>query len=75
MICAGCQTCIALCPYNAIEFDERRGVSVINEALCKGCGSCAGFCPSGAAQVKHFNEKQIFAELDGIVDAISEVGI
>ena len=74
-VCAGCQTCIELCAYTAIEFDERRGVSVINEALCKGCGSCSGFCPSGAAQVKHFNEKQIFAELDGIVDALAEVGI
>ncbi len=75
MVCAGCQTCIALCPYSAIEFDERRGVSVINEALCKGCGSCSGFCPSGAAQVKHFNEKQMFAELEGIMDAIAEVGM
>jgi len=74
-VCAGCQTCINLCAYTAIEFDERRGVSVVNEALCKGCGSCSGFCPSGAAQVKHFNEKQIFAELEGIMDAIAEVGI
>jgi heterodisulfide reductase subunit A len=73
-ICAGCQTCINLCAYSAIEFDERRGVSVVNEALCKGCGSCAGFCPSGAAQVRHFNEKQVFAELDGIMDALAEVG-
>jgi heterodisulfide reductase subunit A len=74
-VCAGCQTCIGLCAYGAIEFDERRGVSVVNEALCKGCGSCAGFCPSGAAQVKHFNERQVFAELEGIMDALSEVGL
>ena len=74
-VCAGCQTCIELCAYSAIDFDERRGVSVINEALCKGCGSCSGFCPSGAAQVKHFNEKQIFAEIEGLVDALAEVGI
>ncbi len=73
-ICAGCQTCIGLCPYSAIEFDARRGVSVVNEALCKGCGSCAGFCPSGAAQVRHFTEKQVFAELDGIMDALYAVG-
>ena len=73
-ICAGCQTCINLCPYTAIEFDERRKVSVVNEAVCKGCGSCSGFCPSGAAQVKHFKEKQIFAELDGIMDALHAVG-
>jgi len=73
-ICAGCQTCINLCAYSAIEFDERRGISVVNEALCKGCGSCAGFCPSGAAQVRHFNQKQVFAELNGIIDAIAAVG-
>jgi heterodisulfide reductase subunit A2 len=74
-ICAGCQTCIGLCPYSAIEFDERRAVSVVNEALCKGCGSCAGACPSGAAQVRHFNKGQIFAECDGIMNALKAVGI
>jgi heterodisulfide reductase subunit A len=73
-LCAGCQTCIGLCAYTAIAFDERRGISVVNEALCKGCGSCAGFCPSGAAQVRHFNEKQVFAEIDGILDALAAVG-
>jgi heterodisulfide reductase subunit A len=73
-ICAGCQTCIGLCPYGAIEFDERRGVSVVNAAVCKGCGSCSGFCPSGAAQVAHFNKKQIFAEFDGLMDALEAVG-
>lgn len=66
-VCAGCQTCINLCAYSAIEFDERRKVSVVNEALCKGCGSCAGFCPSGAARVKHFTAKQIFAEIEALV--------
>ncbi|ABK16521.1 FAD-dependent oxidoreductase [Syntrophobacter fumaroxidans] len=68
-ICAGCQGCIKLCPYSAIEFDERRGVSVVNEALCKGCGSCAGFCPSGAARVRHFSAKQLFAEIEGLLDS------
>jgi len=67
-ICAGCQACIDLCPYSAIEFDGRRRVSVINEALCKGCGSCAGHCPSGAAQINHFTGKQIFAEIEGVLD-------
>ncbi len=74
-VCAGCQTCIELCPYTAIEYNQRMGISVVNEALCKGCGSCAGFCPSGAAQVKHFNEKQVFAELEGIIDSLHSVGM
>jgi heterodisulfide reductase subunit A len=74
-ICSGCQTCIGLCPYTAIEFDERRRVSVVNEALCKGCGSCAAACPSSAAQVRHFGKKQIMAEFDGIMNALDAVGM
>jgi len=69
-VCAGCRVCISLCPYSAIEFDERRHVSVVNEAVCKGCGSCSGFCPSGAARIRHFTKKQIFAEFEGIMDAL-----
>jgi len=66
-ICIGCQACIGLCPYSAIEFNEFKGVGEVNEAMCKGCGSCAAHCPSGAAQVRHFTGKQIFAEIDGLV--------
>ncbi|WP_051694208.1 CoB--CoM heterodisulfide reductase iron-sulfur subunit A family protein [Desulfohalovibrio reitneri] len=68
-VCVGCKTCIGLCAYSAIEFDERRHVAVVNEAMCKGCGSCAGYCPSGAAQIKHFSERQVFAELEGMLEA------
>ena len=71
-VCVGCKVCIGLCPYSAIEFDERRRIAVINEAMCKGCGSCAGYCPSGAAQVKHFREVQIFNEIDGMLDPLPE---
>jgi heterodisulfide reductase subunit A len=73
-ICSGCQTCIGLCAYGAIEFDCRRQVSVVNGALCKGCGSCSTACPSNAAQVRHFQSRQIFAELDGIMTALAAVG-
>ena len=73
-ICIGCQVCIELCAYSAIEFNELKGVSEVNEAVCKGCGSCSGHCPSGAAKVRHFTDKQIFAEIEGITDAIAEVG-
>ena len=66
-ICVGCQVCMELCPYTAIEFNELTGISAVNEAVCKGCGSCSGHCPSGAAKVRHFTDKQIFAELDGIL--------
>jgi len=66
-ICIGCQGCIGLCPYSAIEFNALNSVSEVNEAVCKGCGSCAAHCPSGAAKVRHFTDKQIFAEIDGLL--------
>ncbi|MDR3629846.1 MAG: NAD(P)-binding protein [Desulfocapsaceae bacterium] len=66
-VCVGCQLCIGLCPYSAIEFNTFAGISEVNSAICKGCGSCAGACPSGAPKVRHFTDKQIFAEIDGIL--------
>lgn len=66
-VCVGCQVCIGLCPYGAIEFNDFDKISEVNTAVCKGCGSCAGGCPSGAAKVRHFTDKQIFAEIDGLL--------
>ena len=65
--CSGCKTCISLCPYNAISFNEDKKVSVINEAMCKGCGTCAAACPSGAITSRHFTVEQIMAELEGVM--------
>ncbi len=67
-VCVGCKLCVGLCPYGAIEFNEFAAVSEVNSAVCKGCGSCSGGCPSGAPKVKHFTDKQIFAEIDGILN-------
>ena len=66
-ICIGCRMCIGLCPYSAIEFNDLKMISEVNEAVCKGCGSCAAHCPSGAAKTRHFTDRQIFAEIDGLM--------
>jgi heterodisulfide reductase subunit A len=65
--CSGCKTCIPLCPYKAISFDEQKKVSQVNEALCKGCGACAAACPSGAITAKHFTTEAIMAEIEGVL--------
>ncbi len=65
--CSGCKTCISLCPYNAISFNDERRVSVINEAMCKGCGTCAAACPSGAINSRHFTTEQIMAQIEGVM--------
>ena len=61
--CTGCQTCLTVCFYGAISFDQTKGVSKVNEAICRGCGSCVGSCPSGAIRAKHFTDYQIFREI------------
>ena len=67
-LCAGCKLCISVCPYKAVSFDEEKKVSVVNEALCRGCGTCAATCPSNAATAKHFTDKQIYAEIGGVLN-------
>jgi heterodisulfide reductase subunit A len=66
-LCSGCKTCLDLCPYKAITFDEAKKIAVINEALCKGCGTCAAACPAGAIVSKHFTTEQILAQVEGVL--------
>lgn len=64
-LCAGCKVCIAVCPYEAISFNEEKKVSEIQETLCKGCGACVAACASGASYQKSFRDEQIIAEIEG----------
>ena len=61
--CTGCQTCLSVCSYGAIYFDEDKNISIVNEAICRGCGNCVASCPSGAAHSKHFTSLQIYQEV------------
>ncbi|MCY2994169.1 MAG: CoB--CoM heterodisulfide reductase iron-sulfur subunit A family protein [Planctomycetota bacterium] len=71
--CSGCRICNNMCPYNAIEFLTERNVSHVITALCKGCGTCVSACPAGVITGAHFNNQQIFAELQGLLwDAVPE---
>jgi len=59
--CVGCGVCIELCPYNAIQKDEK-GIARVTSAVCKGCGVCGGSCPERAITMHHFTNEQLEAQ-------------
>jgi len=64
--CIACGNCIAVCNYGAIELhDTPQGKkATVNPVLCKGCGLCNAVCPTGAVSLKHFDDEEIFSQID-----------
>lgn len=50
--CVGCDKCVFICPYEAIEA-ESFATPKINFERCVGCGACALVCPHFAIQLKN----------------------
>jgi heterodisulfide reductase subunit A len=67
--CIGCGACISACTYGAIEYKETRqgNKATVNPVLCKGDGLCNARCPTGAIKLKHFNDEELFAQIDAAV--------
>jgi heterodisulfide reductase subunit A2 len=65
--CSGCKSCVPLCPYTAITFDETKHKAQINATLCKGCGTCVAACPSGSIHQHLFEDDEIFSEIEGVL--------
>jgi len=66
--CSGCRMCNELCPYSAIEYDPEKKRSHIISVMCKACGTCVAACPSGAITARHFTDKQIFEQIEGVLE-------
>ena len=56
--CVGCDNCVFICPYKAIEAEEF-ATPKINYDLCVGCGACALVCPHLAIQIKGFTFENV----------------
>jgi electron transport complex protein RnfB len=69
--CTGCETCIQVCPMEAIKVND--GVAKIKNKRCIGCGNCVAKCPSKAIKL-YKRERQFtpFATMDDLFDKIME---
>ncbi len=61
-LCTGCEVCITVCPYKAINKNEEDQIE-ITQVLCKGCGVCGATCTSHAIIISHFTDEQILSEI------------
>jgi heterodisulfide reductase subunit A len=64
-LCSSCRVCESLCPYGAIEMQEKDAKlkAHVIEALCKGCGVCGTACPTKAISMGHFTNEEMLAQV------------
>ena len=68
-ICNFCGRCSKVCPYNAIEKPIKKSglYPRIIEAACAGCGTCGAECTEDAIKMRHFQDNQLLAQVEGIL--------
>ena len=64
--CVGCQGCMEMCPYDAIQYLSDQGICEVNQILCKGCGCCAATCPSQSAMLKGYKPEQLLSQIKAV---------
>jgi coenzyme F420-reducing hydrogenase delta subunit len=62
--CVGCDKCVFICPYAAIEAEPFATPKILND-YCMGCGACALVCPHHAIQVKGFEFENVLKRYSG----------
>lgn len=53
--CAGCLTCVRLCPFAAPRLENNR--ARIEPLVCRGCGVCTGECPNKAISLQGYGDE------------------
>jgi heterodisulfide reductase subunit A len=67
-LCTACLICVRACPYE-VPFINEDGVSEIDISKCQGCGVCAAECPAKAITLSHFEDVQVLAQIDALLEA------
>lgn len=70
-VCTGCETCMEVCPMEAIIMKDN--ISKVIQKRCIGCGNCVVKCPSEAIELKK-KERQFtpFPTMDELFDKVNQ---
>jgi len=71
--CVGCDKCVFICPYKAIEAEPFATPKILYED-CMGCGACALVCPHSAIQVKGFEFEDVMKRYADAAKRLKEEG-
>ena len=71
--CVGCDKCVFICPYKAIEAEPFATPKILYED-CMGCGACALVCPHSAIQVKGFEFEDVMRRYEDAAKRLKEEG-
>ncbi|MFO8018778.1 MAG: ATP-binding protein [Promethearchaeia archaeon] len=66
--CVHCKECINehFCEFNALSWDEKKEVPVIDYLACEGCNACKVLCPEHAFKIEPVNSGQIISYISKI---------
>lgn len=67
--CTGCEICISVCPFNALEMKE--GKASVNDQ-CNLCGACAPECPMEAITVPSLEKGKAPGDYSGVMVYIEQ---
>ncbi|MGB8780334.1 MAG: hydrogenase iron-sulfur subunit [Candidatus Bathyarchaeia archaeon] len=72
--CVGCDKCVFICPYKAIEAEPFATPRILEE-YCTGCGACALVCPHEAIEIKGFEFENVLKRYTESAKKLKEAGI
>ena len=72
--CVGCDKCVFICPYKAIEAETFATPRILEE-YCTGCGACALVCPHEAIEVKGFEFENVLKRYTESAKKLKQAGI
>lgn len=72
--CVGCDKCVFVCPYKAIEAEPFATPRILAED-CVGCGACALVCPHEAIEVKGFEFENVLKRYSESAKKFKALGV